>query len=83
MSFVMRDEQAIETFATAREPIEVKAPDGRVLGQFLPVEPSKKMSFPEFGMTDEEIFRQDNDPNMKWYTADEVMERLRQLRKKA
>jgi hypothetical protein len=83
VSFVIRDEQAIETFATAREPFEVKAPDGRVLGQFVPVEPSKKMSFPEFEMTDEEIFREDNDPNMRWYTADEVMARLRELTKKA
>jgi hypothetical protein len=81
MSFVIQDQRAVDTFATATQPIELTAPDGRVLGQFVPVEPSKKMSFPEFGMTDEEIFRIDNDPNMKWYTAEEVMERLRQLRK--
>jgi len=58
------------------------APDGRVLGQFVPVEPSKKMSFPEFGMTDEELDRIENDPNQKWYTAEEVMARLRELTKK-
>jgi len=83
MPFVIEDRRAIEAFAEATQPIELRSPDGRLLGQFVPVEPSKKMSFPEFGMTDEEIFRQDNDPNTKWYTADEVMERLRQLRKKA
>jgi len=81
MSFVIQDPRAVATFASAKDPIELKAPDGRVLGQFVPVEPSKKTSFPEFGMTDEEIFRMDNDPNMKWYTPEEVMERLRQLRK--
>jgi len=81
MSFVIQDQQALDTFARATDPIELKAPDGRVLGQFVPVEPSKKMSFPEFGMTDEEIVRMDNDPNTKWYTAEEVMERLRQLRR--
>jgi len=83
MSFVINDPTAVHTFATTKDPIELKAPDGRVLGQFVPVDPSKKMSFPEFGMTDEEILREDNDPNTKWHTADEVMERLRQLRKKA
>jgi len=81
MSVQIHDPKAVELLAAATAPLELRAPDGRVLGQFVPVEPSKKMSFPEFGMTDEEIFRIDNDPNMKWYTAEEVMERLRQLRK--
>ena len=81
MSFIIRDQQAIDTFAKALQPIEVKAPDGRVLGQFVPVEPSKKMTYPEFGMTDEELERRMNDPNVRWYTADEVMARVRQLRK--
>jgi len=81
MSFVIRDQQAIETFASAQEPIEVRAPDGRVLGRFVPVESSKKMSYPELGITDEEFERRANDPNVRWYTADEVMERLRSLRK--
>jgi hypothetical protein len=81
MSFVIRDQQAIETFAKAREPIEVKAPDGRVLGQFVPVEPGKKMSYPELGITDEEFERRVNDRTVRWYTPDEVMARLRSLRK--
>jgi hypothetical protein len=83
MAVQINDKEAVAALAAATAPLELRAPDGRVLGQFVPVEPSKKMSFPEFGMTDEEIFREDNDPNTKWYTADEVMERLRQLRKKA
>lgn len=81
MSFTIRDQQAIEAFAAAREPIELTAPDGRVLGRFVPVEPSKKMTYPELGMTDEELERRMNDPNVKWYTADEVMARLRSLKK--
>ena len=82
MSFTISDPSAVSAFAAAKEPIELKAPDGRVLGQFVPVAASKKMSFPEFGMTDEELERLDNDPNQKWYTADEVMARLRDLTKK-
>ncbi|HEX3149452.1 MAG TPA: hypothetical protein VHR66_15365 [Gemmataceae bacterium] len=81
MSVTIRDNNTINVLASAKSPLEVWAPDGRLLGQFVPVEPSKKMSFPEFGMTDEELERRENDPDMRWYTADEVMERLRQLRK--
>jgi hypothetical protein len=82
MPFVIEDRRAIEAFAEATQPIELRAPDGRLLGQFVPVEPSKKMSFPEFGMTDEEIERLDNDPNQEWYTPEQVMERLRELTKR-
>ncbi len=81
MSVEIHDREAVAALAAATTPVELRAPDGRILGQFIPVEPSKKMSFPEFGMTDEELLRRENDPNIKWYTADEVMARLRQLRK--
>jgi hypothetical protein len=59
--------------------IEVRGPDGTLLGRFTPA-PRPGMHFPEFGMTDEEIERLDNDPNAKWVTAAEVEARLRQLR---
>jgi len=83
MSEQINDQKAVAELAAATSPIELCAPDGRVLGQFVPVEPSKKMSFPEFGLTDEELDRIDNDPNQKWYTAEEVMARLRELTKKS
>ncbi|HKA05961.1 MAG TPA: hypothetical protein VKD71_01805 [Gemmataceae bacterium] len=82
MSVEINDQKAVAVLAAATSPVELRAPDGRVLGQFVPVEPSKKMSFPEFGMTDEELDRIENDPNQKWYTAEEVMARLRELTKK-
>jgi hypothetical protein len=82
LSVQIHDPKAVELLAAATAPLELRAPDGRVLGQFVPVEPSKKMSFPEFGMTDEELKRRENDPNVRWYTADEVMARLRELRKR-
>lgn len=58
----IHDKNAVAALTEATAPVELRAPDGRLLGQFVPVEPTKKMSFPEFGMTDEEIFRMDNDP---------------------
>lgn len=81
MSVQICDEKAVQALAAATTPVELLAPDGRVLGQFVPVEPSKKMSFPEFGMTDDELERLDNDPNQRWYTAEEVMARLHELTK--
>ena len=59
--------------------VEVRGPDGTLLGRFTPA-PRPGMRFPEFGMTDEEIERIDNDPNAKWVTAAEVEARLRQLK---
>ena len=77
----IQDQNAIAAMDAAKTPVDVQTADGRYLGRFIPADPANKMSFPEFGMTDEEIFRMDNDPNTKWYTAEEVMDRLRQLRK--
>lgn len=59
--------------------VEVRGRDGRLLGVFTPA-PRPGMSFPEFGITDEEMERQRKDPNAKWVTGEEVMARLRSLR---
>lgn len=80
MSVTIRDAQNVEELATAvGVEIEVFAPDGRRLGRFTP-DPRPGMMCPEFGMTDEEIERADNDPNAKWVTGEEVVARLRSLR---
>jgi hypothetical protein len=79
----IQDPKAVAALESAKAPVDVQTADGRFLGRFIPADPAKKMSFPEFGMTDEEIAREDNDPNTRWYTADEVMARLRQLRRDA
>ena len=39
------------------------------------------MMFPELGISDEELERRENDPNARWFTAEEVKSRLNQLRK--
>jgi len=79
----IEDPKAVATLEAARTPIEIQTADGRYLGRFIPGDESNRMSFPEFGFTDAELERRANDPGVRWYTAEEVMERLRQLQKKA
>ena len=59
--------------------IEVRGPDGQLLGRFTPA-PRPGMSFPELGVTDEEMDREIADPNTKWVTGKEVNARVRELR---
>jgi hypothetical protein len=56
-------------------PHEIRTSDGRLLGRFTPA----TMTYPETGLTDEELDQLANDPNATWYTAEEVMARLREL----
>lgn len=77
----IQDPTALAAMQAARSPIEVHTPDGRYLGRFIPGDESNRMSYPEFGFTDAELERRERDPGVRWYTADEVMARLRQLRK--
>jgi hypothetical protein len=79
----INDKPTVEALASSDGPTELRAPDGRVLGHSVPTAASSKMSYPEMGMTDEELKIRADDPNVKWHTAEEVMERLRQLRKSA
>ena len=58
-------------------PTNVYGPDGQLLGQFWPRVPG--MSFPELGVTDEELDRIIADPATRWVTGDEVMARLRAI----
>lgn len=78
MSIQIHDEQTAAILANATEPEEVRAADGRLLGQFIPAH-RPKMSFPELGITDDELERLVNDPNAKWVSPEEVMARLREI----
>jgi len=78
MSIQIRDEATAAALAAAAGPQEVRGPDGRLLGQFIPTV-GPKMTFPELGITDEELDRRVNDPDAKWYTPEEVMARLREI----
>jgi hypothetical protein len=78
MSIPVQDQALLEVLATVVGVQDVVGPDGRVLGRFIP-EPRPGVSFPEFGVTDEELARELADPNTKWVTAEEVMARLREI----
>lgn len=53
--------------------VDVVDATGRVIGR---VE-FKAMTYPEIGLTDEELQNRLHDPNAKWFTADEVVTRLK------
>lgn len=82
MPIIIEDRQTANVLTAAVGPEEVRTVDGRLLGQFIPAA-KPKMSFPEIGLTDEELERRVNDPNAKWHTTDEVMARLKELRRRA
>jgi len=80
MVITVNDPAMLATLSTAvGEELEIRSPDGQLLGRFTPA-PRPGMSFPELGITDEEMERRINDPNAKWVTGEEVMARLRSLR---
>lgn len=78
MSIRIPDDSTASALAAATGLQDVHGPDGQLLGQFIP-SPRPGMSFPELGITDAEMLARANDPNAKWYTADQVMARLREI----
>jgi len=78
MPIDIHDAPTAAALASATGLQEVRGPDGRVLGRFIPA-PRPGLAFPELGITDEELDRQMKDPNAKWYTPEEVMARLREI----
>ena len=73
MSITISNELVGE-FSRAGEAVAVRGPDGQLLGTFLPRHPS------EPDITEEEMQRIENDTTGKWYTAEEVEAKLRELR---
>jgi hypothetical protein len=74
MSITIPGELADE-FGRADEPVEIRAPDSRVLGTFTP-----KTRLPEPDISEEELRRLEEDGTAKWYTAAEVEAKLRAVR---
>jgi hypothetical protein len=78
MSITIADEPTVTALESASGPQEVRAANGKLLGQFIPAS-IPATSFPEFEVTVEELERQLNDPNSRWHTPEEVMARLREI----
>jgi len=81
MPIIIEDRQIATLLQSATGPEEVRSSDGGLLGRFIPA-PRPGMTFPEIGLTDEELERRAKDPNAKWHTAAEVEASLRELRRK-
>lgn len=81
MPITIRDDETVRALATATEPQEVRAADGRLLGRFVPTAEcaGDKMSIPESGLTDAQLLAILNDPNAKYFTPEQVMARLREI----
>jgi len=80
MSLTITDPATLAALSVATGPeLEIRGPDGQLLGQFVPA-PRPGMMFPELGITDDEMYRRLNDPLAKWVTGEEVMARLHSLR---
>lgn len=74
MSITIADDRLVAELARTDEPVEVRAPDGRVLGTFTPVPP------PEPDIPEDELRRREDATTGKWYTAADVEAKLRELR---
>ncbi len=76
MPLTITDPTTVAALTSTTQPRELRAPDGTVMGVFLPTTPG--MTYPESGLTDAELRRRLDDPN-GWVTADAVDARLREL----
>lgn len=75
---IITDAELLEQLR-ANAPVNVVDGDCKVIGRvlFLP------MTYPELGLTDEELRRRETDPNATWHSTDEVIQRLLGHRRKA
>lgn len=78
MSILIADEQLTAKLDRADGPLEICARDGRRLGFFTPAKPAQRQLEPR--ISEEELRRRETDPNAKWYTAEEVEAKIRELR---
>ena len=77
MPITIHDEAVAAALAGTATPQELRGPDGRTLGRYVPAVPA--MTCPEVGLTDDELRRRIDDPD-GWVPADQVTARLRALR---
>jgi hypothetical protein len=76
MPLTISDPSTVAALTGAAGTQELRTSDGRVLGRYIPAVPG--MTFPESGLTDDELRRRAADPD-GWVTAEAVEARLRSL----
>ena len=74
MSITITNDLA-EEFGRADEPVEIRTPDGRLLGTFTP---ARTPSAPD--ISEEELQRLEDPTTGRWYTVAEVEAKMRELR---
>ena len=65
-----------DEFGRADAPVELRAPDGRILGVFTP-----RAALPEPPITADELRAIEDPTTGKWHTAAEVEAKLKELRR--
>jgi len=78
MAIRIPDVKIAANLSAAQFPTDVRGPDGEMLGRFIPSS-SLGMTYPESGLTDDELDKLTTDPNAKWKTPEEVTARLQEI----
>jgi hypothetical protein len=76
---IIADEAMQKKLGTGGEPAMICAPDGTVLGYFTPTPPPKLNLEPP--ISEEEIARRVANRGSRWYTTEEVLDHLKNLKK--
>lgn len=77
MSLTISDPATAAALAGSSTPQQLLDPTGKPLGRYIPPVPG--MTFPESGLTDDELRRRADDPE-GWVTAAEVEAQLAELK---
>jgi hypothetical protein len=78
MAILLADGAWAHKLDQLNEPVEICTPDGRRLGFFTPSKPMTYQLQPR--ISEEELERRFTDHNGKWFTAEEVANKLEELR---
>lgn len=76
MSITISDVNLVGEFGGVIGPVEVRGPDGRYLGEFTP---ACLKSLP-LDISEEELRRREDPSTGRWFTAEQVEARLKELR---
>ena len=77
MTILIADDVWTMKLDELREPVEICAPDGRRLGLFTPAQTILPHEQPS--ISEAELQRRETDPEGKWYSAEAVVAKLREL----